>query len=217
MSIHRPLAGHELVGKDSLSSDATALFGMLLKTTARHPGARNGNQWRSRPIRLACEGRLFARITSTRAGERKRRRMTSHVAKIGPTQMTGDNSEAHSSDVRPGKPETKVVAMLGGFGGLGLAVGKGLGESIGGSLGGWIGLGVGFAVGGLLAYPILRLLKLSVPFHPTVSSFVAMGLLIAIVSALGHLFAGVTGGWIALSIFCLLAILFGFAKRPRMT
>ena len=130
--------------------------------------------------------------------------------------MTDTSNESHLSE-QPVKPDTKVVAMLGGFGGLGLAVGKGLGESIGGSLGGWIGLGVGFAVGGLLAYPMLRLLKLSVPFHPTVSSFVAMGLVIAVVSAIGHLSGGVTGGWIAISICCVLAFLYGLAKRPRTT
>ena len=57
--------------------------------------------------------------------------------------------------------DTKVMAMLGGFGGVGLAVGKGIGESIDGSLGGSIGSGVGFAVGALLAYAILRLRKSS--------------------------------------------------------
>ena len=138
------------------------------------------------------------------------------MAKIGPTQMTDASNESHSSE-QPVKPDTKVVAMLGGFGGLGLAAGKGIGESIDESLGGWIGLGVGFAVGALVAYAILRGAKSSLPFHPTVSSFVAMGLIIAIVSAIGHLFAGVTGGWIGLSICCVLAFLYGIAKRPRTT
>ena len=128
--------------------------------------------------------------------------------------MTDASNESHSSE-QPVRPETKVVAMLGGFGGLGLAIGKGIGESIDGSLGGWIGLGVGFAVGALVAYAILRSGKSSGPVHPTVSSFVAMGLIIAIVSAFGHLFAGVTGGWVALSTCCVLAFLYGFAKMPH--
>ena len=126
-----------------------------------------------------------------------------------------DTSNNSDSAERAAKPDTRVVAALGGFGGLGLAIGMHVGRSLAGSIGYWIGLGAGFAVGSLLGYVVLRLRKSSVSFHPTVSTFVAWGLIIGVASAIGQALAGTTGALIGFFTFPVLAVIYGFVRRPR--
>lgn len=117
------------------------------------------------------------------------------------------------------EPSQKFQMVLGGAGGLGLAVGQGLGRSLGGDVGAWLGLGIGFAVGGVLAWFIIRTRNPNPVSETFPAGLVGAGLLFGIVPAAVCYFGGQTGGVIAFWSMVALPIVIGLgmlvARKSR--